>query len=620
MVARIIKSDSIAHANQVLDKGLQQILTRCKEMQDDLEARFAGKLELLESQRGPLAAALEPWTCRLYKEMAETMFEVLKIMQPEDFAGAADVNFYFWPGYHSYLTNKRMFCRSDERLFLGVGVCGNMRQTTTYDDCHQARWYRFAVTPVEESFPPASPYHYFELQRPTVTNQPHDLIASLTFSTDLALQSQIDFPEHQVVTLGHSGLGSIGWGEEVAAMLNGLPHLKKPGKKFPYRFDLEGTPNFDAKRDHDLRNLRLYLIALWLHSAFKTEEPGWWPKVVAELTAQDLNGLKTLMLNESQDPVAADWADERTNRPPFTTLTTICFHPLVAPSPRPIIGPMELARTGGASTADHRNIGWATVLCSAPMRVGFISLIRDWIDRVYGTIRNTEVSLVLKHREPLDRAAQMVQIFNHEMRTFMDEQLATILLELSNSTLAAVARREFVILALQNLIDFTYGLTHAAPDPNKVIAFRRKFIESLLSVKQSILKDVFCQVGLDVQTHHVGSSTAQVTIPAPQQPVNVLSLRRTYVSCMLLAGEMIRNYYEHAPSGAEATFAILIDNTIITLTLEGPTRGIPPSKTFGLLHNFLEGLGLGEATCEGDEKAQRCTWTVRVHFGERRCA
>ena len=291
MVARPTTSQSFAYAHQVLDKGLQKILTLCDEMQNDLEIEFAGKLELMGLQREQLAGVIAPVTCRLYREMAETMFEVLRILQPEDFANGP-VNLYFWPGYHSYLTNRRIFCRLDGADFLGVGVFGDQKgQLHLYHDSCQARWYRFAVTPFIPSFSPASAYHWFEWQRPRVTDTPHDLIASLNITIDPNVQRPDGFPEHQIAILSNGPSSSLDWGEEVAKLLNGLGHRKNVEWQFPDRLDLEGSDGFNPTRDAELRALRLYLLSLWLHAAFRTTPPEWWDKLIDELERQQLSGI-----------------------------------------------------------------------------------------------------------------------------------------------------------------------------------------------------------------------------------------------------------------------------------------------------------------------------------------
>ena len=223
--------------------------------------------------------------------------------------------------------------------------------------------------------------------------------------------------------------------------------------------------------------------------------------------------LLTAVAGWADNAVASDWGDGSTQRPPFTALSTICFHPLIAPSPAPIVGPMELARAGRRrSTADERNIGWATLLCSKPLGLPFVSMVRDWMDKIYGILRNTEVSLVLRQREPLERAAQMVTILAHEMHTFVRQRLEPMLIFIRDDSPEAVERRIFDLICLQELIDLTYGLTSVAPQPAKIAEYKAKFVNSL-SIDRQVLRDILLQAALDVQSYHVPHNGARVRVP-----------------------------------------------------------------------------------------------------------
>ena len=334
----------VAELQRTLDKGFRLCRALGEDMQKRIEADSSGRLELLYIGYESLKPTIRPLVNDFYKTMTRTLFEVLRLLQPDDFAGDNRVNFYFLPGYHSHLINKRIFYQESDGpdgnsyKSFGVGLCGGADGTAEeYHDCCHARWYHYATTPPrnQNKFLPASPYHWFAYQQPRVTaDDPHDLVASLTFSTDPSVEPDDNFPEHMILNLATPAGSSSEWGTKVADMLNAMPHRTHPHWVFPDRGDREQVKDlsYDAECDERLRRIRCLLISLWMHSVFESRPPDWWRQLNEELERQSLTSVSESIAQALADEVACDWGDRNSGRPGFTNWTTINLHPL---SPRP---------------------------------------------------------------------------------------------------------------------------------------------------------------------------------------------------------------------------------------------------------------------------------------------
>jgi hypothetical protein len=595
-------------------------------MQGDLEERFGSRLELHKNQRAELEDILLPWARPFYETIAKTLFEVLRLIQPEHFEGGDKVNFYFLPGYHSHLIDKRIFyrCEPPELAGLpyrdfGVGLCGDSRTALDvlelYHDCSQIRWYYRATMPPygESEFRPGSPYHWYINQQPRISDEPHHMVASFTFSTIESISEDREFPEHKVLNLAELKGNSKEWGTKVAEKLNSTPKLRDPGWEFPDRRDRASDSRFDPKRERDLRRVRCMLISLWMHSVFNSEEPDWWDDLIQEIDKHQLTGTRTAISEGREDNVACEWGDRSCGRPGFTTWTTICLHNLVAPPPVPWIGPRDhLGHMKETAAAVYKhNIGWATILCSAPLSISFISVARQWIRTVYGTLRNAEVSVLLRNRESLERAAQMVRALTHDTHKFMQESVDTVLREIEDSSLEVVAYRRFVLLALRAQTYFTNAAVNAIPDPMKQHRLRGEFVEFLLKDPKHLTGALY-RVALDVQKYRTRTHRARVevpehlAIPLPDIPFD------TYASCLLLVGEIVRNYCDHGPPNEVARLAVIHDNGRLEIILEGRGEAHSVGVNFALLHNVLETLRLGRA--EFRKTGENCFWSIIIYL------
>jgi hypothetical protein len=615
----------VVEFQRILDHGYQRALTLCEKMQDEVEQNLPSRLELYDIEQEEIEAILEPWYRQLYEEMAETMLKVLRVLQPEHFEPERAVNFYFWPGYHSHLINRRVFYRPSPRIEsalpsqdFGVGLCGDPiglpENLEKYNDSCQARWYhRAALPPVQKDFYPASPYHWFLNQQPGISKRPHDLVASVTCTTISSVGQADDFPEHRVLVLPEGHVSSRDWGLMLADGLNSLPLVQNPGLKFPDRIDRASVLGFDQNEEIRLRTVRCWLLSLWMHSAFRLDPPDWWDDLISELKKQQLTTVLDEVSRTRDDPVARDWGDASRRRPKFGTWTTIWLHPLVAPPPTPLLGPREsIDRETEISPAYRRTIGWATILCSVPLGLPFISVVRQWIRSVYGMLRNAEVAGLLRNRESLNRAAQMARVLPHDLRRLIQESVGTMLVDIEDSSPDAIAYRRYVLMTLQAFSKLAYGISSVASDRTKAKNSRDEIKNALLSMGDRLVDGVH-RVVTDIQHFEIPNNSARVEVSEPEG--NQVIPPESYAAYLLLVGEMVRNYCEHSPKGSAAKLSVTRSDDRLEITMEGKAGNRPTSETYALLDNVLDMLRLGKATVEKLE-GDNYRWAVIVYLSE----
>jgi len=618
----------IAELHLILDNGFRRCRALAERMQLKLEQDYRSQLELLYIDPNSLKPVLRPTINSLYKIMTQTIFDVLRLLQPEDFN--KKVNFYLLPGYHSHLINKRIFYqkkaggpskRTSYKSF-GLGLTGGATgDPEEYYDCCHARWYHYATTPPppNKDFLPASPYHWFAYQQPRITRRDlHNLVASLTFSRNNLCSEDSRFPEHKVLNLGEH---SIDWGGDVAETLNGMKFVSRPKWKFPDRGDRKEVldPKYDPKREVQLRYVRCLLISLWMHSVFENEEPEWLDLLKSELSQLELTSMLNAVELALDDRVACDWGDEQSKRPRFRTWTMINLHPLIAPPPTPLYGPSNHAsRFQESSDVYRQTIGWATMFCSAPLGIPFISVVRQWIRTVYSMLRSAEVTVLLKNREPHARAAQMVRLFSHDSYRFMEESVGTVLRGVGNCSKQQTDYRKHIIQALRLLNTFNYTVSSALPHPEKLVEQREIFVKALNVGEKRLLGCIY-RAADDIQKHRVRARTGTPAIVIiPKQPT--ISKQEasgiTYVYCLLLVGELVRNYCRHGPPGHMARLSAGITDGELCIELVGRADNRPAGENFAILDNLLGALRVGEAKIEEqDEKQYR--WRVTVQLQQK---
>ncbi|HEU4837762.1 MAG TPA: hypothetical protein VFS90_25245 [Pyrinomonadaceae bacterium] len=605
---------AIVEFQRVLDEGFRVCLDTASTMHEQLRSTNNPNSEKLYSDVQELRKFVAPWVNKLYETMARTLFEVLAIMQPEDFE-SGDVNFYFLPGYHSCLTDRRLFYRSTTLQNVGIGLSGNPRKAPrsveTYHDCCQAQWYTFATTPPEErDFRPGSPYFWYAYQQPTCSENTSDLIASFTFSRvaqDLDIEN---LPEHKTVLLDVTG--SDKWGDQVAELLNGITYKKHPEWVFPDRYDRRKDSRYDAKRERELRRARCLLISLWMHSVFENARPQWWQILMDELQKQSLTSVTASLLAADADPVASNWGDEGSNRAQFTTWTTVSMHRLAAPPPVPLVEARESTDNAFLDSDTYlQTVGWATMLSSVPLRLPFISVVRPWIRMIYGMLRSAEVHVLLKDRLPLHQAEQAVRIMSHDMYKLIEESVKTLITEVEATEKEKVDYRRFVLHLLKAQGELAYAFCNAATDPVKAAALRYEILNSLQVMGDKLITCLH-QVATEVQEFRMEDNNSRFVPVLPKEDWLEDMPFETHVSCLFLVGEIIRNHCQHG-NGTVANLFFRPEGSCLAIVLEVPYK-CKPGHSYGLLKNALETLRLGSAKFNSADDQSR--WTITINISE----
>jgi hypothetical protein len=617
-------ASGIVTFQRVLDKGFQLCLAEAQRMHEQVgQPSYKGKLEQSYSDVEHLRRLVSPSINKLYETMARTIFEVLAIMQPEDFQHG-DVNLYLLPGYHSCLTDRRLFYSkpidTSATQNLGVGLSGNpltsRRGIDMYHDCCQARWYTFATTPPQErDFRPGSPYFWFAHQRPTCSDSPHDLIASFTFSTAAQNREPHECLEHKTVQLD-SRESSHKWGSQVADLLNSIRHKRYPEWVFPDRYDRRNDPRYDAARQTRLRQARCLLISLWMHSVFENERPKWWNMLLDELQRQQLTSVINSLLTADADPIASNWGDKGEGRPQFNTWTTVSMHQLAAPPPMPLVEQRDAVNSNSLDSDTYlQTVGWATMLSSVPLGLPFLSVVRPWIRMVYGMLRSAEVHVLLKDRLPLHQAAQAVRFISHDMYKFTQESVTTVINAAERTDKKTVDYRRFVLQLLKAHGELAYAVCSAATDEAKVIALKHEILQSLSQLEDDHLITCLYQVATDVQSFRKEKKGGTFS-PTLAEARRTTIPFDTYVSCLLLVGEIIRNQCQHG-KGSVAELTIKKDDgncLVIQLEVNGERKA---GHSFYLLNNALKTLRLGSAKFnKAGSSNDKSRWIITINMSE----
>jgi hypothetical protein len=321
------------------------------------------------------------------------------------------------------------------------------------------------------------------------------------------------------------------------------------------------------------------------------------------------------------DDVACNWGDKQSRRPPFRTWTMINLHPLIAPPPTPLFGPSNHAtRFQETSEVYRQTIGWATMFCSTPLGIPFISVIRQWIRTVYSMLRSAEVTVLLKNREPHARAAQMVRLFSHDSFRFMEDSVGTVLRQVGDCSKQHTEYRRHIIQALRLLNTFNYTVSSAIPHPDKLVEQRNAFVKALNVGERHLLGCIY-RAAADTQKHRGRGRTgtpAKVSIPTRPRISKQEASGITYVYCLLLIGELVRNYCRHGPAGHKAKLSAAITHGELCIEFLGRAENRPAAENFAILDNLLGTLGVGEAKIEEQDHKQY-RWRITVQLKQQEC-
>src|SRR5438067_13768992 len=99
----------ISEAQSHLERGFHECLELTLSLQHDIEQLVRNRVGFQSLSINEIQLHLYDLAPRLYRIMAYTLFRLIPLLQPSDCEGSEPINFYFWPGYHSYLGNRRIF-------------------------------------------------------------------------------------------------------------------------------------------------------------------------------------------------------------------------------------------------------------------------------------------------------------------------------------------------------------------------------------------------------------------------------------------------------------------------------------------------------------------------------
>jgi hypothetical protein len=605
------------------DKAFRHCLHLCRELLNDAPAQFGGRVVSNGVSSLTLDAVLRPWVRQCYKTIGSTLFRVLRIMQAGDFR-EGHVNFYLWPGYHSCFNGKRIFFRPEgpadplvRPQEFGLGFWGDpiVDEPETFHACCQANWYARATVHAADGFWPPSPYYWIMKQEPLSPGKTDVPLESMTYTTDQGA-AEVLAPQHYVTLLSKGPGDSRNWGSDVAAFLNSLKR-NEPGWQFPDRLDRNGHPGFSAALEPELRELRCLLISLWMHSAFCDGPPDWWDDLIKAARVHNFHLLENRLRAGVSSLSESDWGDQSTGRTQFSTLTTIVLDPMVAPPPDLGIGPRTQSPSSSLDSKEYaRHIGWASILCSVPLRLPFIMVARRWLGMVYALMRHSEMSIALKELGVLAKAALAADSLLHDLHRFIELSRTKIIREAEDCSEEAADFRYFAMDAIHAFSSLVYEVYGAAPHPHKLDNARKKFL-ACLSLPADDLKAILTRVAWDVQHYGSRAGHGRVTIRSPLRTSDINQLeggRLAYAAGLLLAGEMIRNHVQHGLEGDEAIWSAEVEERQLSITLIASSDFEPRSHTYSLLHTFLEVLGVGSASTKWNPDSKKCTWRVGVNL------
>jgi|GEM_PF-2848557 len=562
---------------------------------------------------------------QLYLVMANVLSRLVPLIQPEDFADERRLNFYFWPGYHSYLANKRVFVKGKEGNWnFGVGLFSDFDRgkIEQYHDCSQARWYHYLVPSRNKShIVPGDVHKWLRLQQqPRFSLDPsvfetQKFVNSLTATTGnidtIDTVEQQMFKGNEAVFLKEGPEGSLIWGELYASFINQYRVVKN--WTFPDRW------GHQSAQESRWRSLRCKMHSVWLHAAFRSDQPDWLEHFLRELLSdRETQPAGDALQQALNDKTAVDWGDGSRQRPNFTCWSYLSLHASLAPLVSPLHPSPPQAEEELQANLARQSLGSAELVSSIPLRPRYFSIVRPWISEVYGLLRNAEISILLENHKLEARRADLAGPFwAHELMKLTDEGLSTVQRDLGDPKLKAAGNTRFVLHSIRMLSSLAYlftgpiftGAQGAVRQREEVLGPLRRLhkedrlIDALKYVAQQTYENL-CADGPHV-VFEVESSPGwkPETLRYPEQR-----------SCFLLVSEMIRNYCESERDTDSATWKAVGSGSTITVTLTGTTRAQrnPTSMTLARLNVFLRALEIGSANVEWDKNQGMCQYKIEV--------
>jgi hypothetical protein len=612
-----VKSDTLSTIQKTLHDSFLACTKQCEGLPKALQRIRRDQLPTAALDASRIRSELEKNLRPIYELMATAMFRVGHLLFPELKA----INLYFWPGYHSLISHDRInYVHSGEACGFGVSDQYLTRDTDpiTYLSCCNAQWHKALFQPVKlrrrsQPLPPPSLHEWLVNQRPKISSDPNDIVHALIISTQ-AVAETTRFPEYKALHLASdsASASSEGWGMQLCNKLEEWhADVTTPGWHFP--------DQFAGKRNSDplLREARLLIYSIWLHSALVGEAPEWLDRACGVFARSGCGAIVRQLERLKADQVACDWGDHSADREPSRAMTIISLHRLLA---HPVLTKPFHEMDEGEGVSDDRSLGSVCLFTSFIPDDCFIGLVRPWMRSIFAMIRNSEITLysdklvqTLSARERLRGAGFIVHEINALFKQFSDIRSQ---MEMSDSN--STANRCFVWDMVSSLVDLAWKASKmsvlATPEVRDKVAhdFLRPLQELasrglLLRALESVASKVYHVSKPGPDSRHGAS------IPALRNRVDLDITYPQYARCYLLVAELVRNCCAHAEVNTIADWRVNYASGLLTISLRQVERHFKPtSPTLDTLKQLLEELGIGEVIADWEEPDQLFHWVLKL--------
>lgn len=606
-------NELIVHAQDLLEKGLQKCIGLTKGLIRNLEKKVKREVGYRLLSNTELQEELTNVSGELYEVMAKTLFNLIPALQPEDCESGKAINFYFWPGYHSVLIDKRIFVEQEDKNSLdpekpnrwnfGVGICGRPEeQLSIYHDSCQARLFHFFIKPRNQSHITPLDIHHLMLRR--AADHKDDLSRFLVVTNQARPMGATPDSYFEL----SSKQNSEGWGFQLDEFVreNWTEKLQRATRR---------------NKDEEVMPFKQYaqnkMQSLWLHSAFCDFEPKWLPSFVEELGLHlESRALKSSLNQALADDVATKWGDWNQNRPLFSSWVNLSLSPWLDPRDMSLGDDEPPARKPKWAS---RTVGSAAFLSSVPVRPLYLAFAKQWVNEVYNALRNAEMAMLLFNKKlHVLEAIHAGPYFSHEIQTLVEQALPTVQRQIAKNNENAIQTRRFLLYSIRTLCTLAYSFTRVVLSTKDYEEERKKnLLQPLneLRASKALLPNLTSIAKETYESLKVGGGGIVVFEGCSQAP-DMFVDDLQYGACFLLIVELFRNYCHSDRSGPTATFRTRLDGDILLIELEGATQAErkPMSMSVARLNRFLRVLGIGQVTMDWDAKLKWFKSTVRVNL------
>jgi hypothetical protein len=568
-----ISADIFGNIQLLLETRRQEAYDIASKFQKSMHARQGRGLIPLQDRE--ISEALQQSFCpQIYHLVAETLLELIPLVQRDECEQASRINFYFWPGYHSALMNRRIFANPPdvENKYYGIGFLLDLRDEDPkeYFDAYDVRWYHhLARLCTPPNIAPGDLHTWYRYQQPRGPSWPRSPVSSLT-----VIASEHDpwewqrFQDHQILDLSSCLDRSEDWGTLLSDKLNGFGSVTDPSWRFP------GRRGENPEQAALFAPLRSKVAGIWLHTVFHNNQPPWLKTFVDELLSDSNTRPAGEALEAALNDDALSNCRFTDDGSCFKSWTHLALYPSLAPVP-PAMFPMRPI-SGPADPKIDQTVGSAAFLCSVPLGPVFVSLAHAWVSTVYDLIRNVEVAILLNNHQIEAASTGMLAgpWWAHELKKLIDEGLPILLREASESTLGAKENRYFVLNSIRTMGDlaFAYANGTLSRDHESMRKQRESLIKPLRLLRDSgNLNPALRYVAGHVYRMVNRTRGGRINFSEPDPPGFDLThlTDEQHRSCLLFVEDAIRSYCQAADPECVANWSATCKGDLIEIRLAG---------------------------------------------------